>query len=159
MKHRRLIRGLVLGIVLAAIATACNREKLPRLGTVTGTVTLDNQPVGDATVIFEGAQPGEPAALGRTDATGKYEVYYSRGHKGTTIGEHVVRISTYDETGDDENRQVRKETIPSRYNAKSELKADVKRGANTHDFPLKGGGEIIQPGEDTSKKGKKGRPK
>jgi hypothetical protein len=160
MTNRRRICSFVLGMLIAVFATACNREKLPKLGSVSGIVTMDGQPVSDATVIFDGAQPGEPASFGRTDGSGKYELYYSRGHKGATIGEHVVRISTYDETGDDDNRQVRKETVPSRYNMKSELKADIKRGANKHDFALESKGEIIQPGEDTSKKGKKGaRPK
>jgi hypothetical protein len=147
---------MLVGAALAGIATGCNSEKLPRLAPVTGSVTMDGQPVPNATVTFDGAKEGEPVSLGRTDATGKYELYYSRNHKGATVGEHAVRVSTHDETGDDDNRQVQKETIPSRYNVKSELKANVKRGTNKHDFELKSGGEIIQPGEDAVPKGKKG---
>src|SRR5262245_387993 len=159
MRDWRLPSFLIAGFALQVVV-GCNPENLPRLGPVTGTITMDGQPVPDANVTFDGANPGETVSVGRTDASGKYEIYYSRGHKGATIGEHVVRISTYGETGDDDNPQFRKETVPARYNAKSELKADVKRGANKLDFELKSGGEIIQPGEDTSKKGKKGaRPK
>ena len=44
---------------------------------------------------FEGAKPGESASHSKTDANGNYELYYSRGHKGATIGEHKVYISTY----------------------------------------------------------------
>ena len=99
-------------ILLPAFVAGCNPEKLPKLGTVSGTVTMDGQPVANATVTFDGAKEGESASLGRTDASGKYELYYSRGNKGATIGEHVVHISTHDETGDDDNRQVHKETIP-----------------------------------------------
>jgi hypothetical protein len=153
MKRWRTI-GLLLGwSTLSVLLTACNPEKLPGLGRVTGTVTVDGQPVASATVTFDGAQPGEPPSLGQTDASGKYELYYSRGHKGATIGEHVVRISTYGGTASDEG-EAQKETIPARYNAKSELKADVKRGSNNHNFELKSGGEIIQPGEEAPKKGK-----
>src|SRR5262245_55056819 len=108
-------------------ATGCNPEKLPRLGRVTGIVTLDGQPVADASIMFDGAKPGEPASLGRTDAEGKYELYYSRGHKGATHGEHPVYISTYQPASDD-NPQSRRETIPAKYNGKSELKATVKGG-------------------------------
>jgi hypothetical protein len=153
MKYRRLI-GLFV-VAGAVIITACNPEKLPGLGKVVGTVTMDGQPVPDATVTFDGIKADEPPSFGKTDAAGKYELYYSRGHKGATIGEHLVHINTYNETGED-NLEIRKETIPSRYNVKSELKVDVKRGSNNHNFELKSGGEIIQPGEDTSKKGKKG---
>src|SRR5262245_31792909 len=120
MKYRRLVCWIAVGLLLPLCAVSCNREKVPRLGSVTGTVTMDGQPVANATVIFDGANAGEPAAFGRTDSSGKYELYYSRGHKGTTIGEHVVHISTYDETGDDDKRQVQKETIPTQYNMKSE---------------------------------------
>src|SRR5262245_37720039 len=154
MNYSRLV---CVGVVLSLFAAGCNPEKLPKLGAVSGNVTMDGQPVANATVTFDGVQEGETASLGRTDATGKYELYYSRGHKGATIGEHVVHISTHDETGDDDNRQVQKETIPSRYNAKTELKANVTRGSNKHDFELKSGGEIIQPGETPVAKGKKGK--
>lgn len=146
MRHGRLTCLLTAYALLAVFAVGCNPEKLPGLGAVSGTITMDGQPVPDATVIFDGAQPGETISQGKSDASGKYELYYSRGHKGATIGEHLVHISTYDETGED-NSQIHKETIPARYNAKSELKATVKRGSNKVDFELKSGGEIIQPGE------------
>jgi hypothetical protein len=155
MKHRQLAWAVVLWSSLPVLLTACNPEKVPKLGAVTGTVTMDGQPVADAAVTFDGANPGEPPSLGQTDSSGKYELYYSRGHKGATIGEHVIRISTYGgSTADD--AEPRKETIPARYNVKSELKAEVKRGANNHNFDLKSGGEIIQPGQEPPKKGKKG---
>src|SRR6266481_5853627 len=146
MNHRRRIGVPLVGVLLAALLAGCGGEKLPRLGSVSGIVTMDGQPVTDASVTFDGAKPGEPPSLGKTDSSGKYELYYSRGHKGATVGEHVPRISTYGETGDADNRQLRKETVPSRYNAKSELKAEVKRGSNNLNFDLKSGGEIIQPG-------------
>jgi len=157
MNHRRLTAIFVVCLGVAALATGCNREGLPKLAPVSGIVTLDDQPVSDALVTFDGSKAGEPPSQARTDASGKYELFYSRGHKGATIGEHVVHISSYSESGEDDTRQVHKETIPSRYNVKSELKADVKRGANKLDFPLKGGGEILQPGEEPTPKGKKGR--
>jgi len=147
-------------LLTAAIAivglVGCNPEKLPRLGRVTGTVTMDGQPLPDASVLFEGANAGEPPSMGKTDAAGKYELYYSRGHKGATIGDHKVIISTY-QAGDDDNPKGVRQTVPSKYNAKSELTGAVKRGQNKLDFELKSGGEIIQPDEQPQKKGRKGK--
>jgi hypothetical protein len=145
---------------MTLLVAGCSGDKVPRLGRVTGAVTLDGQPVPDASVTFDAAQPGESPSIGKTDASGNYEMYYSRGHKGATIGEHTVYISTY-QPKTDENPQSKKETIPAKYNGKSELKATVNRGANKLDFELKSGGEIIQPDDEDqpTKKGKKGRSK
>jgi hypothetical protein len=144
----------------AVFFAGCGGEKAPPLGRVTGTVTLDGQPVPDAAVTFAGANPGDSPSIGKTDATGNYELSYSRRYKGATIGEHTVYISTY-QPKTDENPQTKKELIPAKYNGKSELKATVKRGANKLPFDLKSGGEIIQPDDDDqpAKKGKKGRSK
>jgi len=134
-------------IVASMLAlVGCRGEAVPGLGRVAGTITMDGKPIAEASVMFEGAKPGEPPSLSKTDANGHYELYYSRGHKGATIGEHAVYISTYREATDD-NPQGNKETIPARYNGKSELKAVVNRGQNKIDFALQSGGEIIQPHE------------
>jgi len=139
----------------ALFLCGCSGEKLPGLGRVEGTVTLDGKPVPEARVWFEPANGKTAAAIGETDANGHYELFYSRGHKGANVGENVVKITTYREINDEDNRQVRKETIPARYNVKSELKANVTGGNNKLDFPLKSGGEIVQQGEEApTKKGR-----
>ncbi len=154
MNERRFTVAVAV-LVLLISSSGCNSEKLPRLGRVSGVVTLDGQPVPEATVTFTGAKEGEPDSIGKTDATGKYELYYSRGHKGATIGEHPVSISTYKPANDDEP-QAKKELIPLIYNGKSELKQTVKGGSNKVDFALKGG-EIIQPEQLEAKGKKKGK--
>lgn len=146
----------ILGVILALVPAGCNRESLPGLGRVTGTIIMDSKPVPDALVAFDPVDGSAAPAMGRTDANGTYELYYSRGTKGAKLGEHTVRINTYQELGDDDNRQTQRETIPSRYNVKTELKATVNRGNNKLDFALKSGGEIIQPNEEETGK-KKGR--
>jgi hypothetical protein len=150
---RRCAVGLLLLLVIAA---GCNREKLPRLGRVSGTVTLDGQALSDATIVFEPTTSGIPATISRTDASGNYELYYSRGHKGTPPGEYQVRITTYAETAEEASVSIRKETVPAKYNVKTELKAEVKRGTNKHDFALQSGGEILQPDQAVPGK-RKGR--
>ena len=143
--------------IVAAIMSlvGCGGEKLPGLGRVEGTVTMDGKPVPEAMVWFEPSNGKTAAAIGQTDAEGHYELFFSRGHKGANVGENLVKITTFREISDESGNQVRKETIPARYNVKTELKADVKRGTNKLDFELKSGGEIVQPGEEAP--AKKGR--
>jgi hypothetical protein len=144
-------------LCIAALMSACNREKAPGLGRVSGTVTMDGSPVADAAVRFEPEGGVAGTSMGQTDAAGKYELYYSRNYKGAARGEHLVRINTYREASEDKP-QMQKETIPSKYNVKSELKVTVKGGSNIHDFPLESKGEVIQPYADEKGKGKtKGR--
>lgn len=135
---------IVAGIFLSFSVCGCGGDT-PPLGKVTGTVTLDGKPVDGAAIAFDPVSGGLPPALGKTDASGKYELWYSRGNRGAAIGEATVRINTFAESRDDAGQKRRPESIPSRYNVKTELKVAVKRGAQTHDFDLKSGGEIVQP--------------
>jgi hypothetical protein len=121
----------------------------PELGQVTGTVTLDGKPLSGIAVVFQ-PDSGRPAR-GMTDAEGKYELTYIRQTKGTKVGLNRVEIAPSEDgeaeesenpDADDESKPVakpsksRKPAIPARYNVQSELKADVKAGANTFDFKL-----------------------
>jgi hypothetical protein len=134
----------VVTLAVSTIACGCGSDA-PPLGQVTGTITLDSKPVEGAVVAFEPASGGLPPAYGKTDASGKYELWYGRGNRGTAIGESLVRINAFEEAGDDPGSKRRPETIPAKYNAKTELKVDVKRGKQVQNFDLKSGGEIIQP--------------
>jgi hypothetical protein len=130
--------------LLAAAVVGC-RSDTPPLGQVTGTVTLDGKPVDGAMIQFEPTTSGLPTAFGKTDAQGKYELWYSRGNKGASLGESIVRITAFQEADDDAGQKKRPEIVPTKYNQTSELKVEVKRGAQVHDFPLKSGGQIVQP--------------
>lgn len=131
--------------LLVASCLGCGGGDTPPLGLVTGTVTLDGKPVEGAMVQFEPSASAMPTAFGTTDATGKYELWYSRGNKGASLGESVVRISAFQEAGDDPGQAKRPEIIPVTYNLNSDLKVEVKRGKQVCDFPLKSGGQIVQP--------------
>jgi hypothetical protein len=128
-------------IVSAAIAVwsmgvlstvGCGRSKdLPALGTVSGTVTLDGKPLEHVTVVFE-AKEGR-TAFGSTDASGRYELFYMGRHKGAVLGPNKVAINSQIDAPPGPGW---KDPIPQRYNAKTELKADVVAEKNTFDFPL-----------------------
>jgi hypothetical protein len=106
------------------------------VGKVSGVVKLDGQPLADALVTFSPTQPGGSSSLGKTDSAGAYTLTYSGNVSGAEIGENLVTISTLTQGT---------EKVPMEYNTKSKLKADVKAGANTFDFDLKGGGPVYKP--------------
>ncbi|HCS53380.1 carboxypeptidase-like regulatory domain-containing protein [Rubinisphaera sp.] len=123
--------------------TGCGGSSGPPLGNVSGTVTLDGKPLEDATVTF---YPGEGrSAIGTTDASGNYTLQFNQDRAGAPIGENIVSITTkrepyHDESNTGNDIEGRKEVVPLRYHAKSELKADVKSGSNTFNFDLESGG-------------------
>jgi hypothetical protein len=116
-----------------------------KLGTVTGRITLDGQPLTGAEIAFQPQSPEGSPALGETDHEGRYELRYTRSQKGAFIGPNTVRITTAIERENDKGIIVRaRERVPAKYNVKTELVRDVKSGRNTIDFDLVSGGEIIE---------------
>ena len=103
---------------------------------VSGTVTLNGQPLVGADVEF---QPREGApSYGVTDENGRYELMYTRDKKGAIVGEHVVRITTTRIRSDPEGKEEGElaEVVPPKYNAQSELSVKVLPGKNTFDFVI-----------------------
>ncbi len=117
----------------------------PDLGYVEGTVTMDGTPLANVVLTFQPdhARP----AYGRTDDQGWYELVYTEGNPGATIGPHSVRISSADANSEDGGNyedgegdgKSRGEKIPSKYTQGGELTADVKAGNNVFDFDLTSG--------------------
>ncbi len=116
------------------------------VGRVSGKVTLNGQPLPGAVVRFEPVAGNAPSA-GITNESGEYTLKYTREFAGAEIGKHTVRVSTF--SGGDADADPPKpsspEKLPAKYNAKSELTADVKSGSNTIDFPLEAAGPVSQP--------------
>jgi hypothetical protein len=118
-------------IVVSALLLAACAADGPELGSVSGTVKMDGQPVPHAQLSFEPEGPGR-AATGLANEKGEYTLEYSPTAEGALVGPVIVRISTL--TAD------RPETIPPKYNSKSELKRQVESGSNQFDFELESGG-------------------
>ena len=110
----------------------CQRHDGPELATVSGTVTLDGQPLEGATVHFQ-PKSGRPS-YGRTDESGRYTMGYSLERSGVTLGEHVVIIRTVLE--DEHGQVVRKEFLPKKYHDATTLSAVVEDKKNVIDFDL-----------------------
>ncbi|MCA9047644.1 MAG: carboxypeptidase regulatory-like domain-containing protein [Planctomycetaceae bacterium] len=137
MKH------LSCGLILSVILFGCGSSG-PEIASVEGTVTLDGQPLANASVVFV-PEGGRPAGAS-TDAQGKYVLNFSEDRQGAIPGKNVVRISTArGETTDDNGQMVpgSPETIPAKYNAQTTLEFNVEPGkVNTADFTLESEGEL-----------------
>lgn len=103
-------------------------DSSPELATVTGTVTLDDNPLPGANVIFQPQQGKTAFAL--TDESGQYELMYNQDVAGAVPGNYTVKI-----TKEKNPEEPGMELVPVKYNEKTTLKADVKSGEENH-FPF-----------------------
>lgn len=88
-----------------------------------------------ATVEFTPVE-GSPS-YGLTDSGGRYELAYLPGKPGAALGEHTVRITTYDwVTHSNGSKEEIPERVPARYNAASSLTAELAPGAQRLDWQL-----------------------
>ncbi|WP_231753254.1 carboxypeptidase-like regulatory domain-containing protein [Rosistilla carotiformis] len=102
---------------------------------MTGTVTLDGQPLADAVVSFQSKDAGRVAS-GATDAAGNYTIYLLNDIEGAPVGTNQVMIVTAKPGDDAIPGSAKPEVLPAKYNAESELSADVQPGDNQFDFEL-----------------------
>lgn len=130
--------GTVTLVVVLLASTGCSsRTDRPETAEVTGTVTLDGQPLANVLVVF-GPEEGR-SSFGYTDEEGRYRlVYLPPNDYGAKIGRHKVSITTPVEDESDPAYANFVDPIPARYNSRTELTAEVKAGEeNVIDFPLK----------------------
>lgn len=144
-------RWLGAALISGLLAGCGGPSDQPDLGSVSGTVTLDGEPLEDATLIFQ-PESGRPA-YAVTDGDGYYELQYSASTAGAMVGKHLVYISTYREgdpaAEDPELRESRPERVPAQYNRDAadnpDMTVEIQSGGNTCDFPLSSEGEIYEP--------------
>ncbi len=130
-------------VVLITLSGCGSTTGLP----VTGTVTLDDQPLPNALIFFypEGRTAGLGGS-GRTGPDGKYELIPAQGRKGIAPGDYKVVISRplrRDGSPADPNvppiESDARETLPAIYSDRelSKLSAKVSKEKAVHDFTLR----------------------
>jgi hypothetical protein len=129
--HRRLLASLV--FVIAVFQAGCARPR----GTVSGEVTLDGRPLEKGVITFAPID-GDPAQVKVEIKDGKYTLTTPPGNKRVSISSYKVtgKEKVYPDPNSPE-RDVLSEALPERYNKKSELTAEVKKGNNTFNWELK----------------------
>ena len=110
---------------------ASRDDSLPNLGEVSGTVTMNDKPLANASVSFE--SEGGQVSFGKTDEQGHYELNYRDGVMGAEVGTNKVRIETVMDAPPGPGYR---DPIPPKYNRDTTLTVEVTEGENTHDFSL-----------------------
>jgi hypothetical protein len=105
-----------------------------KVAPVSGSVTLDGQPVPKASVTFHPEAGGRPS-FGVTDENGKYRLGYSMNEEGAEVGKCRVVVSTALEQGEYGSGRA-KELIPRRYANDEPIIVDVESKSNTIDIAL-----------------------
>ena len=140
MFQYRVISSMVLVPVLLFVSGCGSGADRPPLGYVSGTVTMDGEPVSTITVVMK-PDVGRPA-IGVTDAKGKYDIEYTLGEKGTKLGPTTVGLEW--PTGFAAPFGIPDQYIPMN----SSMKLDVQKGKQTFDIQM----------ESAEKKSKSGKP-
>lgn len=135
--NRKLFGVLVLLFVISPAFMGCSGKG--GMGTVSGTVTLDGQPLADGLISFIPADGNSPTSGGKI-TNGAYSVQASRGAQKVVINATKVTGSRK-AYADDPNSPVittTAEILPKKYSdaMTTELTVDVKAGTNKADFQL-----------------------
>jgi hypothetical protein len=121
-------------LLVSALVAGCS--KTSNRGTVTGTVTLDGQPLHAGIIRFIPAD-GQTATAETAIADGKFSAVIPPGDKKISISAPKVagKKRMYDATSGPEVDAVQ-ELLPARYNVQTELTLTVSAGAQQKDFTL-----------------------
>ncbi len=113
-------------VVLIGAMAGCSADT--KHGSVSGTVTLDGQPLASGNIRFVPAD-GQTATADAFIADGKYTARVPVGNKRVSISaSKVVGKRKAYETPDSPTIDIVEELLPARYNVQSELTLDVKAG-------------------------------
>jgi len=123
----RVIPGVLLATVVGCGSLGSNFKE------VTGSITLDGEPLEEAKVEFYPKAEGASSAFAYIDARGRFELVFAGTKKGTQPGLYAVSISKVEDAPEGE-----RETLPPIYNVRTKLSADVSAdGENDFTFELK----------------------
>ena len=125
-------------IVFAVIVVIAGCSGGPVMTTVEGTVSVDGKPLGNGSITFEPAD-GQGRTAGATIEDGKYVAEVPPGQKKVRITGFEVtgQVPAYQGMPNSPMRDVVKDVVPEKYNAKSQLELSVDTSPTTGNFDLK----------------------
>jgi hypothetical protein len=125
-------------ILLLALLSGCSQQGRLPLAPVSGVVTLDGVPVENASLEFIADRGG--VAYGKTDASGRYTMYFGASSTGAILGKNLVRISSGDKVTVGSKKYESTEIFPKKYHGESQQYVEVVKGSNRFDFACESGG-------------------
>ena len=137
MATRSLPRFFAL-LALISQTTGCGSADGPPLGTVTGIVTLNDEPVPGVTVTFVPRGKGSPS-YGATDENGEYHLLFNQRRAGAEVGTHDVLIEVPEPATDDSGNPIGsppKVKIHEKYRQPGALSVEVLPGRNEFELCL-----------------------
>lgn len=134
----RLSKYFAFGFLSAIVVLAIGCDSGPKMGTVSGTVTMDGEPAANLEVSFNPKEAGSgTTAIGYTDASGTYHLSYPGGKTGAPVGDYGVSIVPAETDGEGGSPI----SVPACYNTATTLSYTVNAGENTANFELKSAGK------------------
>lgn len=124
-------------ILLSLLVTAGCGSDRPPLASLTGTVTLDGEPIEHAGLMFSPVEGGRPS-VGGTNEKGEFEAMYVYGVPGAIIGKHRVMFEeSSPDTGSESEEDEFKPYAPpgNNYNI-SPKEIEVEPGGTVINFTL-----------------------
>jgi len=136
----RILQWLLAGAFVAALA-GCSGSG-PAYAPVSGVVTLNGQPYGEAVVVFlpkataDNPNPGRSSA-GETDAKGHFVLKTDELKNGAVIGKHLIKVQTRGQviqvdptvgSADSYDPRAKRDPIPAEWNTMSEKEFVVPAG-------------------------------
>ena len=124
----------VVAIACGLMASGCGPGG-PATYPVTGTATLDGQPIPEGDIIFADAAKLSPPSAGKIK-DGKFTANVTAGKKNVEIRASKMMPLPGGQTGAMGEKEMPQDYIPAKYNSQTELTMEVSSGPNTQDFKL-----------------------
>jgi hypothetical protein len=122
----------VLICFLCLLSGGCSQRSGLPLAPTSGVVTLNGVPVENASLEFIADRGG--VAYGKTDASGRYTMYFGNSGTGAILGKNLVRISSGDKVTVGGKKYQSTEVFPKQYHSESQQYVEVAKGSNQLDF-------------------------
>lgn len=138
LQRHHIKRTLFACALTICLSLGCSGGEGPRLGAVTGKITMNGDPVPGLNVTFIPVGKGSPS-YGGTDEKGVYRLMFNQQRNGAQLGKHNVVIENREPETDDSGNQILSGVvvaIPQKYSQPGTLSTEVRPGQNEVNFAL-----------------------